>query len=169
MMSVCAVTLQKRRFALLFLGLLLCAACSRSGKGAVSLPASNDVSGWVKTDDVRTFGANELWSYIDGDAERYVKAGVQSAATTDYSYHNKVDVVVDVYTMGGADGARTIFDSEPQDQSQDAKVGDSARLYSGSLVFRKGKYIVRIVAYQQSPEVQQAIQALGHGIERRLK
>ncbi|MGD1078977.1 MAG: DUF6599 family protein [Candidatus Sulfotelmatobacter sp.] len=153
----------------LCLGGLEDVACSRhAGVPATPFPASNEVAGWVKTGDTRTFSAMELWSYIDGDAERYVKAGVQTTSTADYNFQNTVDAVVDIYTMGSAQGARTIFEGEPASQTKSVQVGDSGRLYTGSLVFWRGNYLVRIVAYKQSSEVQTALQALGHGIERRL-
>ncbi len=155
--------------AALCLAVLADPACSRrAGVPATPFPASNEVAGWVKTGDTRTFSAAELWSYIDGDAERYVKAGVQTASTADYNFANKFDAVADVYTMGDAKGAMTILEAEPASQAQPAHLGDSGRLYSGSLVFCKGRYLVRIVAYKQTPEVQAALQELGREIERRL-
>ena len=48
------------------------------------------------------------------------------------------------------------------------QVGDKGFLYGGSLVFCKGRYLVRVVAYKQSPEAQKALQELGGEIERRL-
>lgn len=145
------------------------AACSRhAGAQATPFPGSNEVAGWVKTGDTRTFSAAELWSYIDGDAERYVKAGVQKTSTADYKFQNTVEAVVDVYTMTNAQGARTIFEGEPASQAKSVQLGDGGRLYTGSLVFCRKQYLVRIVAYKQSPEVQTALQALARGIERRL-
>jgi hypothetical protein len=151
------------------LAVLATLACSRhAGILANPFPASNEVAGWVKTGETRTFSAAELWSYIDGDAERYVKAGVQTTSTSDYSFKNSFDVVVDIYTMQDAKGARAILDGEPSGQAKALQIGDSGRLYGGSLVFCKGRYLVRAVAYKQSSEVQQALQNLGREIERRL-
>jgi hypothetical protein len=48
------------------------------------------------------------------------------------------------------------------------QLGDEARLSSQSLVFRKGAYLVRIVAYEESAETEQALLQLGQGIELRL-
>ncbi len=155
--------------AVICLAVLAFGACSRhAGIPASPFPASNEVAGWVKTGKTRTFSAAELWSYVDGDAERYVKAGVQSTSTSDYNFKTSFDTVVDIYTMSDATGARTIFDGEPAGQAKPVQIGDSGRLYGGSLVFRKGRYLVRAVAYKQSSEVQQALQDLGHEIERRL-
>jgi hypothetical protein len=132
-------------------------------------PASNEVSGWAKTGETRTFDAANLWRYIDGDAEKYLKAGVQSASTADYTFQNKAEAVVDVYTMTSGEGAGKIFDSEPARNAKPVSLGDSARLSGQSLIFHKGRYLVRIVAYEGSPEVQQGIVELGRGLAERLE
>jgi len=143
--------------------------CKRESRtNAVPFPASNEVAGWVKAGDTRTFAAADLWKYIDGDAERYLKAGVQSVSTTDYKFQNKVDAVVDIYTMENAEGAEKIFSSEAAVHENPIQLGDGARLHSQSLVFRKGAFLVRIVAYEESAETPQALLQLGQGIERRL-
>jgi hypothetical protein len=109
-----------------------------------------------------------MWKYIDGEAERYLKAGAQRVSTADYKFQNKVDAVVDIYTMGNADGAAKILDSEPVGDAKSVQLGDAARLYGQSLVFRKGSELVRIVAYAESPETPQAMLNLGRNIAARL-
>jgi uncharacterized protein DUF6599 len=131
-------------------------------------PASNQVAGWARAGEIRSFEAADLWKYIDGDAERYLKAGVQRVSTADYKSQNKVDAVVDIYIMGNADGAEKIFNSEPAVDGKPIQLGDGARLSSQSLVFRKGAFLVRIVAYEESAETRQALLQLGQGIELRL-
>ena len=154
---------------MLAVALLLDASCKRQSMTEQSFfPASNQVAGWAKTGDIRTFAAADLWKYIDGDAERYLKAGVQRVSTTDYKFQNKVDVVVDIYTMGNAEGAEKIVKSEPAGDVKPIQLGDEARLSSQSLVFRKGAYLVRIVAFDESTETPQALLQLGYGIEPRL-
>src|SRR5208283_3605572 len=37
--------------------------------------------GWVKSGDTRTFAASHLWEYIDGDADKYIQAGVVKTLT----------------------------------------------------------------------------------------
>ena len=145
------------------------AGCKRQPRTeAVAFPASNQVAGWAKTGDTRTFEAADLWKYIDGEAERYLKAGVQRVSTADYKFQNKVEAVVDIYTMGNAEGAEKIFKSEPAVDAKPIQLGDGARLSSQSLVFRKGAYLVRIVAYEESAETQQALLQLGRGVGLRL-
>jgi hypothetical protein len=145
------------------------AGCKKSSANESSFfPQTNEVSGWTNAGDTRTFAAAELSNYIDGDAEKYLKAGVRSTSTADYKFSDRTQAVADIYTMSAADGAKSIFESEPAVGAASAPIGDAARLYSQSLVFRKGPYLVRIVAYQVSPQLPQALLDLGHGIERKL-
>jgi len=115
--------------------------------------------------EVRTFSPDQLSEYIDGDAEKYLKAGVKSTSTADYKLNNQIQVVVDVYTMSSPAAAKTIFDSEPAMDAQTPTLGDAARLYTQSLIFRKGPYLVRMVAYQEAPQLPLALLDLGHAFE----
>ena len=143
-------------------------SCHREGGANVLFPSSNEAAGWVKSSDIRTFEAVDLWKYIDGEAERYVKAGVERVFTSDYKYQNKIDAVVDIYTMANAEGSKRIFESEPAGDARSVRLGDNARLYSQSLIFHRGSYLVRIVAYQESAETPQALFQLGRAIEGRV-
>jgi len=155
--------------AMLGVAALLDAGCKHQpGSGGSFFPASNQVAGWAKTGDTRTFEAADLWKYIDGDAERYLKAGVQRVSTADYKFQNQVDATVDIYTMGSAAGAEKIFNSEPAANAAFAGLGDSARLSSQSVVFREGPYLVRITAYEDSMETKPALLGLARSIELRL-
>ena len=148
---------------------LFAAGCNRRGAAnGGSFPASNEVPGWARTGDIRRFEAADLWKYIDGEAERYLKAGAQRVSTADYKFQNKTDVVVDIYTMENTEGAAKIFESEPAGDAKPMQLGDAARLYGQSLVFRKGPSLVRIVAYEGSPELPQAMLQLGENIDKRL-
>ena len=147
--------------------LLASLGCSKKPVAASAnpFPESNLVQGWTRTDEIRTFPAAELWKYIDGDAEKYLKAGVESTSTSDYKFQDKFEAVVDIYTMSSPTGAKTIFESEPSEGASTPPVGDAARLYEQSLVFRQGKFLVRIVAYQSSPLLAQGLLDLGKRID----
>lgn len=137
-------------------------------KDANPFPASGAVAGWEKASQTRTFEPKDLWQYIDGDSEQYLQAGVVSTSTSDYKYHRQLEAVVDVYTMGGPDGARAILDRGQTRDAQAVRLGDEGLQYSQSVSFRKGPYLVRIVAYESSPDAAQALLALAHGVEANL-
>lgn len=132
-------------------------------------PASNEVSGWAMVGQTRTFQADHLWEYIDGDAEKYLQAGVKETLTTDYRYQEKIDAVADVYVMTAPEGARKVFDAESSVGSQPVELGDGARLAKGALIFRQGPYLVRLVAYEDAPDLGNALVELGKAIELKLE
>jgi hypothetical protein len=143
-----------------------CVGCKK--KTVDPFPASGVVAGWEKSGDTRVYAASDLWQYIDGDSEEYLKAGVISTSTSDYQYQGQLEAVVDVYTMKDSAGARKILESG---QTRDAKIvqlGDAGIAYEQSVTFRKGPYLARIVAYEDAPGAQQALMALAHGVEARL-
>ena len=151
--------------------MVLCAAFAFSGcKSAPRnvFPASNEIVGWQKTSDTRVFQARDLWQYIDGDSEQYIQAGVVSTSTSDYKYQDKLEAVVDVHTMTDAAGAGRILEVGRSVDAQPVHVGDTGFAYAQSIAFRKGPYLVRIVAYQPSHDAPQALEALAHGVEARL-
>lgn len=152
--------------ALLTLAPFLAAGCQKQSSPAKM--AFPEAAGWTRTGNVRTFAGEGLFTYIDGDAEKYLKAGFKSVSTADYKFQEKIQVVVDVYTMTSPAAARTIFESEPAGDAKTVALGDAARLYAQSLIFRKGPYLVRMVAYQESPALPQGMVDLGHAIEGKL-
>jgi hypothetical protein len=163
-----------KRLNLFYVGtlvVLLLAVAGVSGckkKNPNSFPASGAVAGWEKSSETRTFEPKDLWQYIDGDSEQYIQAGVVSTATSDYKYQEKLEAVVEVYTMGGPDGAQTILERGQTKDAQRVSLGDEGLEYAQSVSFRKGRYLVRIVAYQSSPSTSQALMALAHGVEANL-
>ena len=144
-------------------------ACQqRASIPANFFPESSATKNWTKSPEVRTFRPAQLSEYIDGDAEKYLKAGVKSTSTADYKFKDQIEVVVDVYTMSSPEGAKTVFESEPAMDAQSPTLGDGARLYSQSLIFRKGPYLVRMVAYRESPQLPSALLDLGHALASKL-
>jgi len=137
-------------------------------KAVDPFPASGTVAGWEKSSDTRVFEAKDLWKYIDGDSEQYLQAGVVSTSTSDYKYRGQLEAVVDVYTMGDRAGASKVFPASRASGATNVQVGDAAVAYEQSVTFRKGPYLVRIVAYEAIPGAQQALMTLAHGVEGKL-
>lgn len=160
---------------LALLGIMLIAlspflSCSSEtgSQSATVFPESNQVQGWTRVGEPRTFPAGRLWEYIDGDADKYVQAGVRETRTADYRYDEKIEAVADVFVMSDGEGAAKVFESQAAAGSRPVQVGEAARLYQGTLMFRKGRYYVRLIAYEDAPQVPEALTALGKSIASRL-
>jgi hypothetical protein len=133
-----------------------------------AFPKTGAVAGWEKTGETRVFAAKDLWQYIDGDAEQYVSAGVVSTSTADYKYQGQVEAVVDIFTMGDAGGAQKVMGTGQQKDAKPLQLGDAGVALAQSVNFRKGPYYVRIVAYEATPDGQQALAALAKAVEAKL-
>jgi hypothetical protein len=136
-------------------------------KASDAFPATGAVAGWEKTSETRVFEAKNLYQYIDGDAEQYISAGVVSTSTSDYKYQGQLEATVDVHTMASAEGARKILETGTKD-AKPVQLGDAGVAYAQSIIFRKGVSLVRIVAYESTPDTPQALLALARGVEAKL-
>jgi hypothetical protein len=135
---------------------------------AIALPASNEVAGWEKTGETRNYTAANLSDYIDGGAEQYLEAGFKGLSTSDYKYQGKIDAVTDVYTMADENAARAIFEADPAGDAKIIALGSAARVFHQSVIFRRGPYLVRVVAYQDTPQTEAALTGLAQGMEKKL-
>ena len=153
---------------LILLGLFLGCRSHTTSTGADFFPAGNSAPGWAKSGDTRTFEASHLWEYIDGDADKYVQAGVIRTLTSDYRLNGQTDATLDVYVMSNAAGAQKIYDSESADGSQPLTLGDAGRYAKGSLTFRQGPYFVRLVAFEDTPEIARGLKDLAAALSSRL-
>ena len=148
---------------------VLAAAVGCKKKNVDPFPASGAVSGWEKTGDTRVYAADDLWQYIDGDSEQYLKAGVISASTSEYNIRASWRQSSTFTLSGDSAGARKILESGQTSDAKNVQLGDAGIAYEQSVTFRKGPYLVRIVAYEDGPGAQQALMALAHGVEKRLR
>ena len=155
---------------LLLTAALISACGPRPNSGAQGrFPATGEAPGWARTAEPRTFDADHLWQYIDGDAEKYIRAGVETTLTADFRYQDNIDATADIFVMKSPDRAKEILDSEPSVGGRPLSIGDAGRGYRASLMFRKGRYFVRLVAYQSTPEVDSALLALARAIAVKLE
>ena len=140
----------------------------RPARPASWLPGSNEAPGWTKIGETRVFEAADLWQYVDGDAERYLRAGVRRTLAAGYRYRDGVEAVADVHLMASPAAAAALFESEPPAGSRAVPLGDAGRTWGQSVTFRRGPFFVRLTAYQDSPQAEAALVALGRAIEGRL-
>lgn len=126
------------------------------------------VPNWRQTGELRTFSAENLWEYVNGDNERYLDAGVKRAITSDFKYRNSLECVVDLYIMSNEDGAKQILSSESSTNRTVLEMGQAGFLFRGGLVFRQGRFFVRLTAYEETSDSAAALLELGRAIEKKL-
>jgi len=93
-----------------------------------------------------------------------LQAGAVKTLTCDYKFNGKTDATADIYVMGSSSGAKKIYNGESSEGSQPLTIGAASRYAKGSLTFCQGPYFVRLVAYEDSPEISTAMSALAFSV-----
>ena len=147
---------------LLFLLFLL-----TSGAFAQSPLTCDLVPGWQQSGTNREFTADNLYEYMDGNAEGYLLYGfVRMHGITCKSGANTL--VIDMSEMQDPDLAYGMFAGSADPNLPITKIGMAGQVQPRRASFAKGKYYVEIAA---SPDVDQtaALQAFAGKIEGRLQ
>ena len=102
--------------------------------------------GWTQSGAARTYDADNLFEYMDGNAEGYIIYGFQNMQGVTCK-KGGVTLVVDISEMADADSAYGMFTREPRPAAAElcGRHGRPDRS-APRLIFAKGKYYVEIAA-----------------------
>ena len=149
--------------------LKLAAALLMAGAlGAADSPAPNCglVSGWTSHGVVRTYVADNLFEYMDGNAEGYLIYGfVQMKGVT--CKQGEVTFVIDISDMGDADSAYGIFTANRDTRQPAASIGMGGQIVPRRAIFAKGQYYVEVAANPEG-DYTTALQAWAAALEKSL-
>jgi hypothetical protein len=108
-------------------------------------PACNLVPGWQQRGEQRSFQADNLFEYMNGNAEGYVIYGFQSMRGVT-CVKDGVTFVIDISDMGDADSAYGIFTSNRDARQPATAIGMGGQLVPRRLIFAKGNFYAEIAA-----------------------
>jgi len=103
------------------------------------------VGGWSQTGPARTYEADNLFEYMDGNAEGYVIYGFQKMQGVTCK-KGEVTFVVDISDMGDDDSAYGLFTSNRDPRQPAAQIGMGGQIVPRRLIFAKGRYYAEIAA-----------------------
>jgi hypothetical protein len=103
------------------------------------------VPGWSQHGETRTFTADNLYEYMDGNAEGYLVYGIVKMTGISCT-KGSVDFAIDVSDMGDADSAYGIFSANRDPRRPSEKIGMGGQIVPRRAVFAKGQYYVEVGA-----------------------
>jgi len=112
--------------------------------------------------EIALYDAKGLFNYIDGAAPIFIERHFRKLAAAELASADGADLTCDVYDMSSPADAESIFSKE---RSASAKPAPGfAQGVSGpmSLVFRQGRYYVKLTAFDAKAEA--ALPAVGQAI-----
>jgi len=124
---------------------LVCGAGLFAGLLAAANPACNLVPGWTPQGDPRSFAADNLFEYMDGNAEGYLLYGFQNMHGVT-CLKGGVTLVVDISDFGDADSAYGMFCANRDLRQPPAKLGMGGQIVPRKAIFAKGPYYVEVAA-----------------------
>ena len=105
-------------------------------------------SGWVMDGKVATYTPENLYKYIDGEAELYMPYGFRKAATAMYVKPGNKDIgiVVNVFELGSLLDAFGIYSNYRSPTLEQIKAGAEGFLDESQLMFYQDRYFVQTEA-----------------------
>ncbi len=119
-----------------------------SGNGPVEgfLPAPGFSEGWVIEGKVNRYSAEDLYVYINGEAELYMPYGFDALASAFYGRGNDPGsgIVADIYRMRSLIDAFGIYSNYRDTGVESVKIGAGGFVDESQLMFYKDRYFVRL-------------------------
>lgn len=124
---------------------IVCGIGLFAGVLAAANPACNLVPGWTPQAEARTFGPDNLFEYMDGNAEGYLLYGFQNMHGVT-CLKGGVTLVIDISDFGDADSAYGMFCANRDLRQPPAKLGMGGQIVPRRAIFAKGQYYVEVGA-----------------------
>ncbi|MBF0123782.1 MAG: hypothetical protein HQL60_00435 [Magnetococcales bacterium] len=121
----------------------------KSARNPVTVLLPHQAGDWQRQAEVRLFGKDNLYEYINGHAEYFLGAGFRSLVVAEYRLptDTRPSVVADVYDMGEAINAFGVLMEEMGPTGQSVDIGETGLQSQRSLGFTSGPYYVKLAAF----------------------
>lgn len=134
------------------------------------IPASGDIKGWKIKTPTRFFNSTNLWEYINGAAEHYIKYGFRQIAATEFQKEDNQDITLtlDIYDMENLYQGFGSYSMEKPPDGKFEKIGTQGFSDELSTVFFKDKYLVKIFIFDMSPDMSAAMRSFAEYVAAKI-
>jgi hypothetical protein len=135
-----------------------------AGKGPAPqdlLPTSGAVAGWERSSEAEVYGPDNLFDYMDGQAELFFVYGFEKLAVQEYQRGDEGPIIVEVYQVASPADAYGLFSFYATGQPMDLGAGGAVE--PGRLIsFWQGRFYARVFAYGEAE--QESLSALARQV-----
>ena len=125
------------------------------------LPASGAVAGWERSGEVKVYVPDNLFDYMDGQAELFFVYNFEKLATQEYKRGQEGPIIVEVYQVASPADAYGLFSFYASGEPMDLGAGGAVE--PGRLVsFWQGRFYARVFAYGEAE--QESLSALARQV-----
>lgn len=119
------------------------------------VPDCSSVSGWSQKGEVRNFVPEDLFDYINGNAEGYILYGFEEM-TGVTCVSGEQSVLIDLSRMESEELAYGIFSANRHPRYEVARIGAAGQVMPRKATFVKGRYYVELASRSDAPEILEA-------------
>jgi hypothetical protein len=134
------------------------------------LPKDTESGYWKSSSAPEFFDPQNLWRYINGQAEMYLDYGFKLVVTSNYiSMDKSISMTIEIYQMQSPHHAFGIYAAERSPDDNVIKMGVQGYLGGNVLNFWKGVYYVKLISFQTSPDTKEVLMKLADVIANKIK
>jgi hypothetical protein len=134
-----------------------------------ALPTNGELQGWSLVTEPEHYEADNLWDYINGQADFFIDYGFVRVDTAEYrNDQESSSVVLEVYRMGRPWEAFGIFAAERTSDDRPLEIGAGAYLGANVLGFWQGEHYVKLTTFDEGPAIEKMLTGLAEEISPRL-
>jgi hypothetical protein len=100
--------------------------------------------GWHPEGEVKVYGPDDLWEYIDGAAERFVMYGFQILRFREFS-KKELMMTAEIYDMGSPLNAFGIYTTERPAEGKRLSIGTEAVIGPSHCLLLKDRYYIKVI------------------------
>jgi hypothetical protein len=166
-----------RRAALIVI-MVACAACGGGEPSpgepvatvsGFALPAEGEMPGWSLATEAEHYVADNLWDYINGQADFFIDYGFVRVDAAEYrNDQESTSVVLEVWQMGRPQEAFGIFAAERTRDDRPLDIGSGAYLGANVLGFWQGELYVKLTSFEEGPAIEQLLIGLAEEVSSRI-
>jgi len=134
------------------------------------LPKDAESAGWQAVSSPEFFERQNLWEYINGQAEMYIDYGFQLVVTLEYrSADGTRSMALEIFQMKSSNHAFGIYAAERSTDDRLINMGAQGYLGENVLNFWKGHYYVKLTSFQVSSDTKESLMTLASVIAAKIK
>lgn len=144
--------------------LVLAAGAASAGPREI-LPESGEVEGWKIDGEMLHYLPDNLWEYINGQAENFLQYDFEAVAAAHYTDGSGREIKAEVYEHGSPLMAFGIYSQLRSPDAEYFDLGNEAFGDDYSIHFWKGRYYVKILSYGEDEESAKAMSRFARIVE----
>lgn len=134
------------------------------------LPKNYEIPGWERSSNPQFFVPENLWEYMNGQAESYLQYSFLMLATVDYILEdNPNSLILEIFKMKTPNHAFGIYAAERSTKDKFVKIGVEGYIGPNVLNFWKGSYYIKITAFESSTNIEKMLPDFGAKIAQQIE